>query len=119
MFNRKFVFVLSGVAVAVTTVCILCLSRHKNENETPDICQDVLSTDASQNLPDEENSYFVIAGDGVLCVYSCTDTTQILTDAITYIDLYSVASETKKSLEAGIMFESRTEVIRFIENISS
>ena len=124
MLNRKFYITICFLFIVASVFAVSAVfvnSKIKNDfdattNNSISYSDADLKNPQSSLLP---TTYFVTAGDGILCIYSCTENSQILTDAITYIDLYSLDSNTKQSLESGIVFENRTEVIRFIENISS
>ena len=124
MLNRKIFFIGCPVFIIIliaVTSAILVFGVNKNDAENavmPEILTGSENYD-KQSEANTETTFYVTANEGVLCVYNCTGSSQILTDAITYIDIYSLDSDTKRSLDSGIVFKNRTEVIRFIENISS
>ena len=124
LINKKsflvYCLILTVFLIFITCAVLIPNFAVKEASETSAYGAASVNADyASAPAENDGNTFFLTAHDGILCIYSCTDNSQILTDAITYIDLYSLDSATKQSLESGIRFENRIEVIRFIEEIGS
>lgn len=108
------VFIISFFAVKIS------FSKKESPAATilnPDVNQsEITKTPGSSETP---KTYFVTSHDEVVCIYSCDENSKILTDAITYIDIYSLDDDVRRSLETGIMFQNRFDLTVFLENIGS
>ncbi len=121
LINKKY-FSLFCCLFVITLIAAISASFYEQKSaDVPALTADVTESEviSGSDVIAEDKTYFLNLHDGIICIYNCSDNSKILTDAITYIDIYSLDDDVRKSLETGVMFQNRLELTLFLENIGS